>query len=227
MRSNVAQACITGILIWTCAQGDVQPKTRYFKLKAPIIAALDGLPGMFDGKTIGMIGGNARQFRMMRGTRVDEKGVPYPGPYELRGRKYGTQNLAKLEHEHAADAELQVELQKLLGGAKTDFTEWNRPFMTQIQGIKDKILELMHDSCRQRQIPTKDSFLLKWANTREGDEEIEFRRDINSFNDLDRLLEELCNFMFDLINSCPKGFAQYVELEKQERAKKAQQAQKS
>lgn len=192
-------------------------RAKYFKLRAQLLEALDGKPGIFDGKTIGMIGGNIRQVKSMRGTRVDEGGKLYPGPYNWHGKAIGTIELAKIESA-TTDETTKAELHKLLEFVKDDFANFNRPFISQIQGVKDKILEVMRDSCEKRQI--KNSFLLQWADTREGEEETQFRRNIQSLHDMDALLEELCNFLFDLVNSCPKGLAQYRELERKEREKR-------
>lgn len=216
-RALVLSVVVLSVHTSLCVGETATPRPRYFKLKAQLLEALDGKTGIFDGKTIGMIGGNIRQSKSIRGTRIDENGKLYPGLYNWRNRAVGTVELAKIESA-ATDESSKAELKKLLEVVKQDFIDFNKPFISQIQGVKDKILEVMRDSCEQRQI--KKSYLLQWADTREGEEESEFRRNIQSFHDMDSLLEELCNFMFDLVNSCPKGLAQYRELEKQERAKR-------
>jgi hypothetical protein len=77
----------------------------------------------------------------------------------------------------------------------------------------------MRESCERRGVPNR--FMLRWADTPFGEEEASFEKNMKNFTELHRFVNELLNFMSDMIESCPKGYSQYLEIIKKQKAAQA------
>lgn len=92
------------------------------------------------------------------------------------------------------------------------------PFIEQASGSKDIMLILIEESMQKRL--RKDSFLLNWGRSKEGQETEIFHSEVTTFQMLDDFCTDLTDFLTDLINSCPKAKKQFVIYTKKERVKK-------
>lgn len=215
------------------------------KLSSKLIEVLDGI--ILNGHRIRLTHKLKRELaRMLIGAKSASGQIE--GFYSYHGGKHTINDLTEIE-ERAAHAyeqehkELQVtgnheaikaleleyakvrkELADTLEAAKSDFDVKVEGFMKHAAGMKGFIFKLIEDSCAQRKLP--NSFLLTWGQAEEGEKEREiFHTQIRSFRQLREFLRDLNNFLGDLINSCPKGEAQFKEMkQKYEEDKKHQAA---
>lgn len=132
--------------------------------------------------------------------------------YNLLGKSYNIEELARIEQEVSnsfspKDVMVKAALEELLTRAKAEFIVLSNEFIQNGRGAKNIMVVLITEDCQKRNRP--DSFLLDWANTTEGMEATTFDRRIGSFNELCCFLGDLANFLFDLVNSCPKAEAQF------------------
>lgn len=143
---------------------------------------------------------------------------------ELKQRYINNNNLPAYKQEYdqlKKEYELKkASLEPVLTLAKKDFRKIMDPYLEKVKGLKKLLFSLVAESCRIRHRDGSDgtmpSFLLKWAEAEEGKEFDAFEKNIKGFQDLDHVLTDLANFFKDLIESCPKGWAQCQELLKQQ-----------
>lgn len=184
-------------------------------LESTFVRILDGWP--IDGKTLFDCAFLIKKMReMVHGKIINQQTKERQGLYIFHGKKYGLSALAELEKQYANDQRAQQELYKVLTQAKKDFSELTMPFLGKIKDHKMPIMKLMMESCNKRNVP--NSFMLRWADTPSGKEDESFNSSMTSLADLTKFLNELCNFMSDLFNSCPKARHQYGDLLKKYRA---------
>lgn len=92
--------------------------------------------------------------------------------------------------------------------------ETTLPFMSDMDGFRSIVLTLIKDSCEKRN--RMNSFLLTWGKCPEGKEYESIKTNLKTFKDLQTFVGHLIHFLGDLIHSCPKGYAQYLELIKKD-----------
>lgn len=178
------------------------------KLESSFVRMLDGWP--IDGPTLFDAAFLVKKMReMVYGKIVNQATKEHEGLYTVAGKKYGTAVMAEMEKTET-DPKIKHELNVALQAVKNDFINLTKPFLAQVECNKMPVLKLISESCTKRNVP--DSFLLSWADTREGEEAESFNRRMTSHEDFTRFVNDLCNFISDLFNSCPKAHKQYDEL---------------
>lgn len=191
--------------------------TKTIKLESSVLKQLDGIWPAMDGPTLYDMAWLIKKYRNMTlGTIVNFKTRERKGMYVFRGKHYSISELAELEVKFAKNPETQSELKKVLHNIQSEFIRLNERFIKQVQNFKPMILKLMHESCTKRNIP--NSFMMKWADTQAGHEEESFNTHMTSFVELNKFFNELCNFLGDLFESCPKGQKQYFEIIRKKKA---------
>ena len=111
----------------------------------------------------------------------------------------------------------QAEVQNKLSILKDKLHETTLPFMTDMDGFRAIVLDLIKDSCEKRNHP--HSFLLTWGKCPEGKEHESIKTNLKTFSQLKVFTIDLILFLGDLVHSCPKGCAQYAELLRQQHDK--------
>jgi hypothetical protein len=186
-------------------------------LQTSVIRLLDGVWPAFDGDTFYKMSWLIVKLdAMINGKIINKETKERQGAYTLNNKLYAIKSLAELEQQNLQDQQLQQQLQDLLKVVKKEFIDINKVFIKQIQGHKQFIVKIMQESCQRRDIP--NSFMLRWADTPFGQEEDSFDKNMKTFVELNRFLIELRNFLGDLFESCPKGYAQYLEIIKKQKA---------
>jgi hypothetical protein len=133
------------------------------------------------------------------------------GIYTFENNHYTVQELASLEQEvkRTNNDTLGNKLNILLEQVKKEFIIKVDPFMESARGTKHQMLILIEESTHKRN--KKNNFLLKWADAPEGNEETIFLKEVQSFGALEAFAQDLLDFLGDLVRSCPKGRAQFIE----------------
>jgi len=190
-------------------------------LQSSILRLLDGVWFALDGDTLYKMSWLiVRLETMLNGKLVNRETKERLGIYKFNNKSYSIKELADLEQKEAKNPQIQKQLQDLLTSIKKEFIEINRGFIKDIQGNKPLIIKIMRESCERRGVP--NSFMLRWADTPFGQEDVSFDKNMKSFVELHRFMGELINFMSDIFESCPKGYAQYLEIIKKQRASQGQ-----
>ncbi len=186
-------------------------------LQTSVIKLLDGVWPAFDGDTFYKMSWLIVKLDVMsNGKMINKETKERQGTYKLNNQLYSIKNLAELEQQNPQNQQLQQQLQDILKVVKKEFIDINKVFIKQIQGHKQFIVKIMQESCQKRDVPT--SFMLRWADTPFGQEEDSFDKNMRNFVELHRFLIELRNFLGDLFESCPKGYAQYLDIIKKQKA---------
>lgn len=106
----------------------------------------------------------------------------------------------------------QQELAPVFIKVKEDVLKVLAPFSKKIKGAKKFLYKLVEEFCQKRQKP--QSFLLNWATIADGQEFVIFNKTMTNCNMLDSFSTDLTMFLKDVIDSCPKGWQQFLELSK-------------
>lgn len=104
-------------------------------------------------------------------------------------------------------------LRDCLRQVKADIQKINEPYLDQIAGTKAFLCKLVQEWCQLT--GRHDSFLNDWSSVPEGGELAAFEANMKTLQDVDTFCTDLSSFFEALIGSCPKGWAQYLELVKQ------------
>jgi len=204
---------LSAALVLTLAQ-----TSNAIVLQTSVIRLLDGVWPAFDGDTFYKMSWLIVKLDVMiNGKIINKETKERQGVYTLNNKLYAIKSLAEFEQQNLQDQQLQQQLQTLLKVVKIEFIDINKVFIKQIQGHKQFIVKIMQESCQRRDIP--NSFMLRWADTPFGQEEDSFDKNMKTFVELNRFLIELRNFLGDLFESCPKGYAQYLEIIKKQKAR--------
>lgn len=186
-------------------------------LQSSVIKLLDGVWPALDGESLYKISWLIVRFdAMVNGKIINKETKERQGMYKIDDKFYTIKDLGGVEKQYSQDAQKQKKLQELLKIIKKDFIKINEVFIVEVQRYKQFILKLMQESCDRRGV--RDSFMLRWADTPFGKEEESFDKNMKSFVELHKFLIELRNFMSDLFESCPKGYVQYLEIIKKQKA---------
>jgi len=184
-------------------------------LKSYVIKSLDGVSPAFDGKTILDIAHLKVKFTNMNIGQLNRTTNERVGLYSFNGKKCSIAELAEIEKQKPNNPELNVILENI----KVEFIKLNEKFIKQVQTFKGMVLTLMRESCQKRHIP--HSFMLTCADTQAGQEEESFKRNMTSFVKLNHFLNDLCGFLQDIYDSCPKGRQQFFAILRKQKAQKA------
>ncbi len=188
-------------------------------LESTVIRSLDGIWPAFDGGTILNMVHLKNTYSKMNLGQLDPKTKERTGLYTFKGKKHSIVSLAEIENTYK-DAASQKELQQLLTTIKNDFIKLNERFIKQVQTFKDMVVTLMRESCAKHNM--LNSFMLTWAETQAGKETDSFNKNMTSFTKLNVFLNDLCNFLQDLYDSCPKGRAQFRDILRKQKNNQAE-----
>ncbi len=202
--------------------------TETSEIKPPLehksIVMVDGLPHGLNGPGI------ARLIHILKEVDKFQYGIVNPlngeriGKYILKGEEHSVYSLMQCEHSLetatiaiAEKEHLRAALKSSLKMAIDDFVAIMQPFITQARGSKAITITLMEEWAQLHE-RTK-SFILNWSRQKEGTEIDMFREGIDSFEKLNQFCSDLVSFIQDLIQSCPKGWKQYLALVEQHKKK--------
>lgn len=102
-------------------------------------------------------------------------------------------------------------IQPIFMHIRDDFINLMRPFISLAKGSKHFMLELIYDWSKLKQ-GKKDSLLLRWDETKEGEEETSYLRDMTRLQYLDSFCADQRSLVKTIVHSCPKGYKQFQEL---------------
>ncbi len=159
-----------------------------------------------DGKSFGIHGDmlhallkiRTRILRMLHGAAQEQA---REGLYTFDGHTYTVNELCTFESKHTD----KKKLHSWLATVKEDFSIQIRPFVDLGRGFKPQMLIFIEESLKLHQRGNANSILLKWAETKDGEDMAAFNEYVRSFNDLAQFLHDLLNFLDDLVSSCPKA----------------------
>lgn len=115
-----------------------------------------------------------------------------------------------------AEQELyRKELEPIFIMAKEDVLKVLTPFSKKISGAKKFLYKLVEEFSQKRHKPK--SFLLNWSTIPDGHEFVIFNKTMVNCKILDEFATDLTLFLKDVIESCPKGWQQFLELSKPKR----------
>ncbi len=164
---------------------------------------------MFDGSFIdGEVIRDIRKYQldirnMLLGKRqIDRTRV---GTYEYEGNKYSVQELATLEQEVGNNQQFQL----LLIQIQNDFMHISEPFEQAIRNAKSMLEMLVSQSNKLRN--RENSILNKWSECSVNNERKLLETHIQTIQEFNIFLIDLCNFLTDIVESCPKARKQYDE----------------
>ncbi|HRN78562.1 MAG TPA: hypothetical protein PLU71_04935 [Candidatus Dependentiae bacterium] len=182
----------------------------HITLESPVLKLFDGTAFGINADIIELIGLVRREINtMLVGNKT--KNESYVGIYTYEGKQYTITELAALEQDTRSlgNTHRSRTIHELLDQVKKEFIAKVEPFMERARSTKHQMLILIEESTNKRN--KKDNFLLKWADAPEGHEEAVFLKEIKSFTALVAFAQDLLDFLGDLVRSCPKGRAQFVE----------------
>ena len=130
------------------------------------------------------------------------------GKYMHEETKYSVSELAALEQE----VENPQQLQLLLTQIMNDFIQISQPFEQDIQDAKPILVILVAQSNKLRK--REDSLLNKWSECSAANERKLLETHLQTIPEFNIFLIDLCNFLTDLVESCPKAQTQYNQWRK-------------
>jgi len=212
---HVSTATFLGFAIFNAANGNLPQEELHLHKEPPI-----KVPALVDGTPFGINGNEIRKLIFI--VREVEKmlhGIPNPETKERQGRyvfadEYlSVANIAQIERE-TADAQTKKAISPLLKQVVDDLIKITQPFVEQARGVKQVTLQFMEQWAEHHH--KKDSFLLSWGSEKEGKEFETFKTEITSFHQFEDFCVDLISFLSDLIQSCPRGWQQFIELQKKQ-----------
>lgn len=180
-------------------------------LESSLIKLVDGLSIGIDGRKIAMMIKVRQEVKKIQYGMPNESGELI-GAYQFGTKRCSVYELSLLEDEYRMkdDKQALTQLAELLKLAKRDFIEKVKPYMATARGAKRQMLLLIEESCKKRK--RFDSILLRWGAAREEEEERQFEKDIVDFKIFNTFCTDLMHFMEDVIRSCPKAMAQFMQM---------------
>ena len=219
MKNNIVYCLIIAMCMAPSslrAQPEKIDPNRVF-LTSPLLAFADGLNGIgINGQYIGWMLQIIRDLTKMH---VGEKGV---GQFTFQGKLYSVKELRALSDDRTP--EKRAQLNSALNEAKQAFITKILPFTEHGRGVQSLIVSLIEESCLKRN--RHNCFLTTWGVCPEGKEAELVTKSITSLQGMDDFLNDLINFLKDLVYSCPKGRAQFLEMVKQKVAHDKEQSHK-
>lgn len=171
------------------------------RMKLPIPEGVDG--NEVNGE------GVAFMYKVRRDIKKIQYGEPtkdglFEGYYLFEGKKHSIHTLCELEDKHINDASLKECLKK----GKNDFAEKILPWAEEGRRVKRTTLFFINEFCEMTK--RKESYLLLWGKSKEGEEITTFMQEVNSFKLFHTFLTDLADFFEVLIRSCPIATEQFL-----------------
>lgn len=189
-------------------------------LTSSVLKIIDGFSMAIDGKRVGFMLHVRKEIRKMH------YGIPLnngelQGIYSYAGKPVSIHQMMNIQDSaiQSGDVEELKSVDEALKVIKKDFIGKIHEFIGMARGSKGPLFTLIREFCERRKRP--DSLLLRWGAAADGDEDRCFNRDITNFSIFDAFCADLVQFIEDLINSCPKAWAQFNQLVKEGVGKKS------
>ena len=184
---------------------------EFIHLKDEVLHVLDGIKEAMDGAAIWDIERVRYSIRIMEMGKKDKKSKSYVGQFEFEGKKVTLKELAEIEVEAEKNKDLEKiqSLKPILNEAIERFIKSTVEFLEKSKDTKHLVIKLMEESCQRRN--RMNSTILTWAET-DGNEEAMFKKNVTSIQALNTFFKDLSDFLGDLIVSCPKGYAQFKKM---------------
>ncbi|MGB8467659.1 MAG: hypothetical protein WCE21_01525 [Candidatus Babeliales bacterium] len=182
------------------------------------------VPSVFDGTPLGINDHKIKQLLyitkkvedLLYGV-LDHTTNARMGKYVFRSNNQSIQSLTRLEtSDELTEQEMEM-FRPLLHQAIEDFIKVATPFVAQARGVKIITLRFIDEWAHKHH--RTHSYLLDWSREEDGKELDAFRRNVQTFRQLDEFCVDLVSFISDLIRSCPQGWQQFLETQKQQRRK--------
>ncbi len=177
-------------------------------LKSRIIHTIDGHAIGIDGETVGLIKQYQQQMKaILRGKLQADK--TYLGQYSYDGSNYSVIELAQLEQKVGTNSSFFELLEEMF----LDFEKISAPFRATVKSVVVKVAMegFIKESCELRDRKEGDCLLLEWAKPGLQEERKLFNTHVHSIKDFETFLTDLYNFLNDLVESCPKAQAQFLD----------------
>lgn len=181
----------------------------HVKLESPVIKFIDGKSFGINGERFGMILQIRKRVKeMLFGDLVEGKLV---GRYTFNNQKHSVHTLAQVEAEVLAtnDPVLLAQFRQVLLQSLRDFNQRVQAFMEHARGAKSQMTALITESCQKRE--RMDSYLLRWSEAKDGEEDKQFVHDVTTFAYFDTFCTDLVNFLEDLLRACPIAQSQFIQ----------------
>lgn len=182
---------------------------KAFQLKKDLINFLDGFV-VKKAKYKTMLKNKAAFMRIFFGDLVNGARI---GIYVVNEIHYSLHDLKKGNHNLS-----EQELQEVLALVLNDIISTSLAYVVDARGSKAVLLDLIEDSCAKHQ--HHKSPLLRWAATKDGDEEAQMRRDLKTLDDCYFFTVSLLHFLGDMLFSCQKAKHEYEQYQAQKKSKK-------
>ncbi|MEX0940125.1 MAG: hypothetical protein WDZ41_02100 [Candidatus Babeliales bacterium] len=178
------------------------------------------VPDGIDGNRLGINGHEIRNLMYIRKKVQDQlHGTLDPvtkertGIYIFQGQYHSIASLTQFEknNPHMTTA-VRVQLYSLLEIIKADFVKIADPFVKQAYGVKGITLKFMEQWSTLHN--RENSYLLVWGKEKDGHEFETFNRETTTFVHLNDFCTDLISFISDLIQSCPRAWKQFLELQR-------------
>ncbi len=137
---------------------------------------------------------------------------------ELIIEKYITNKEAYHDASMRVQQEYEVienELAEIFTQIKQDVLNVLAPFRKKMELAKKFLQKLVDEFCRNHK--RGSSFLIHWTMIADGQEFVIFNRTMTGCNILNAFCYDLTSFLKDIIESCPKGWQQFLELSHQKK----------
>ena len=189
-------------------------------LTDPKLKFVDGFSWAMDGKQYK----KTMKFRLQLNQRRlgEKKETGLIGLYVFEEIHYSLKELTKLEEQLLGNNDLmeQNRLAALEAYLKDhiieEFVDLSQPFLQDARGAKKDMMALIIEWAHKAN--RKDSYLLDWGASKEGEETQVVRTKIHSIAAFEQFCADLVYFLETLMRSCPIATQQFKELLKKEQA---------
>lgn len=194
-----------------CAKTEWEaPASVETPIKVPAI--FDGTPPGINGYEITKLIYIIKQVENLLYGVIDTETKERVGKYIIEDIHYCVHTLAAFERNvHNTEYERQ-KLRELLPAVKEDFMKVALPFVEQARGVKAITLRFLEEWALKHN--RQNSYLLHWSKEEDGKEVEAFYHNVTNFTQLEEFCLDLISFTSDLIQSCPRGWQQFLELQK-------------
>ncbi len=123
--------------------------------------------------------------------------------YTYKGKNHSIQELADIEKQMENDPQFKLLLTQMLA----DFEKISKPFEEQIQDARPILKQFVMQSNEIRN--RKNSLLHKWSECSAANERELLEAHLQTIQEFNIFLTDLCNFLTDIVESCPKAYSQW------------------
>lgn len=204
IRKRTIFLCLTLLHLGALATEASRKITGNTILNSKLLKMIDGKSFGIDGRKIrAMLIIRTHILHMLHGTLKNNQRV---GSYVLDNKHYTVKELYESEKNGTLPNQNARGWLKIV---KEDFATKIEPFLELGRGSKPEMLILIEESLRLHK--RQNSILHMWAQEPEGDDMVGFDREVQSFEHHFVFLNDLLNFLDDLISSAPKACQQFLE----------------